>query len=67
MWWIVGIAGVVAAVAAVLALPPEVTRVSARLRASVPISRSFNHLVEVMRLCSNPSWPVDLGLCSTKA
>jgi site-specific DNA recombinase len=24
-------------------------------------------MVEVMRLCSNPSWPVDLGLCSTKA
>jgi hypothetical protein len=23
--------------------------------------------VEVMRLCSNPSWPVDMGLCGTKA
>ena len=23
--------------------------------------------VEVMRLCSNPSWSVDLGLCGTKA
>jgi hypothetical protein len=23
--------------------------------------------VEVMRLCSNPSWLVDMGLCGTKA
>jgi len=31
------------------------------------VSSFVRSLVEVMGLCSNPTWPVDLGFCSTRA